>query len=260
VDHTGKSVIVTAGASGIGSAIALGFEKAGAGVHIVDIDDNALGRFSASNPDILATCADVANPDAVREVMEKHLESYAGIDVMVNCAGIAGPTALVEDIDFGDWARCMAVNLDATLMFCQAVIPHMRKAGRGNIINISSTAGWHGYPLRAPYVCSKWAVIGLTKTLAMELGPAGIRANVICPGSISGERMDRVIAAESRTGGVPEEKLRDIYTRGCSMKTFIDGEDIADMAVFLASDGARKVTGQVLNVDGHLESLGGLNE
>jgi NAD(P)-dependent dehydrogenase (short-subunit alcohol dehydrogenase family) len=94
----------------------------------------------------------------------------------------------------------------------------------------------------------------------MELGPVGIRANVICPGSISGERMDRVIAAESRTGGVPEEKLRDIYTRGCSMKTFIDGEDIADMAVFLASDGARKVTGQVLNVDGHLESLGGLNE
>ena len=260
MDYTAKSVIVTAGASGIGQAIVRGFHAANANVHIVDIDENAIADIFAQLPGVLTSNIDVADQESVKAAVARHLAKFHGVDVMVNCAGIAGPTAFVEDIKLDDWARCMAVNLDATLMFCQAVIPPMRKAGSGNIINISSTAGWHGYPLRAPYVSSKWAVIGLTKTLAMELGPAGIRANAICPGSINGDRMDRVIASESKQKGVPEDTLRATYTRGCSLRTFIDAEDIADMALFLGSDAAKRVTGQILNVDGHLEGFGSLDE
>ena len=126
--------------------------------------------------------------------------------------------------------------------------------GRGNIINISSTAGWHGYPFRSPYSSAKWAVIGFTKSLAMELGTWGIRVNAICPGTVDGDRMDRVIAAEAKNRGVSESQIRDGYTGGCSMRTLISGQDIADMALFLASDAASKVTGQAMNVDGHLES------
>ena len=122
-------------------------------------------------------------------------------------------------------------------------------------INIASTAGWHGYPLRTPYAASKSAVIGLTRSLAMELGPWGIRANVICPGSVAGDRMDRVITAEAREKGVTEAVIRSRYTESNSLKTFIDAEDIADMACFLASSQARRVTGQVLNVDGNLEAF-----
>ena len=226
----------------------------------MDVDDGAIQALRAEIPAITATQGDVTDENLVEGVISARVKETGGIDVMVNCAGIAGPTALVEDVSQDDWRRCIGVNLDATFLFAKHVIPHMRSRRSGCIINISSTAGWHGYPMRSPYASAKWAVNGLTKSLAMELGPAGIRVNAICPGSINGDRMDRVIAAEAKNKGVSEQEIRDGYTRGCSMRTFIDAEDIADMAVFLASDNAAKVTGQILNVDGHLENPGGLDE
>ncbi len=255
-----QSILITAGASGIGHAIATGFHAAGANVHVVDVDQAALEKMRAGHPDIYTSIADVADQDAVARVFERHHERFGGIEVMVNCAGIAGPTALIEEIDLADWQRCMAVGLDAVFLCCRKAIPQMRRAGRGCIINISSTAGWHGYPLRTPYAAAKWAVIGVTKSIAMELGPAGIRANVICPGSIDGERMDRVIAFEAAHKNRSEEQIRRKYTGGVSLRTFINAEDIADAALFLASPAASKITGQVINVDGHLESIGGLDQ
>lgn len=257
---SGRSVMVTAGASGIGHAIATSFHQNGDAVHVVDIDTKAVARFSLDYPAIKTTVADVASESDVCRVVDSHIEQFHGIDVMVNCAGIAGPTEFAEDISFEQWRRCFAVNIDAVFLFCGKVIPFMKAARAGNIINISSTAGWHGYPLRTPYAASKWAVIGLTKSLAMELGGLGIRANVICPGSIHGDRMDRVISAEASLKGVSEQTVRDRYTRSNSMRTFIDARDIADMALFLCSDNARTVTGQVLNVDGHLETFWGLDD
>ncbi len=258
MSFSGRSVIVTAGASGIGHAIATSFHRNGDAVHVVDIDAGAAARFSSDYPGIKTTVADVASESDVSRVMDTHIEQFHGVDVMVNCAGIAGPTEFVENISFEQWQRCFAVNIDAVFLFCNQVVPFMKAARAGNIINISSTAGWHGYPLRTPYAASKWAVIGLTKSLAMELGGLGIRANVICPGSINGERMDRIISAEASLTGVSEQVVRDGYTRSCSMRTFIDAQDIADMALFLCSDNAGKVTGQIMNVDGHLESFQGL--
>ena len=255
-----QCVLITAGASGIGHAIATSFAEAGAGVHVVDVDESGLEKLNADHPAILTSVADVVDESAVEGAFERHNERFGGLEVMVNCAGIAGPTALLEEIALADWRRCIGVNLDGTFLCCRKAIPLMRRAGKGCIINISSTAGWHGYPLRTPYSAAKWAIIGLTKSIAMELGPAGIRANVICPGSIDGERMDRVIEAEAVRKNLSAEQIREKYTAGVSLRTFIAAQDIADTALFLASPAASKITGQVINVDGHLENIGGLDQ
>ncbi|MFK8020597.1 MAG: SDR family oxidoreductase [Pseudomonadales bacterium] len=258
-DFKGKQIIVTAGASGIGHSIATSFIRAGATVHVVDVDERALEQFGLQWPDATTSIADVSSESAVDELftnLQQHLPQ--GLDILVNCAGIQGPTAPVEEIAFEDWRRCVAVSLDGTFLCSRKAIPLIRKngsQGRGSIINISSTAGWHGYPMRSPYSSAKWAVLGFTKSLAMELGASGIRVNAICPGSIEGERMSRVIAAEAEKKGVSEQSILDGYTQSCSMRTMIGGQDIADMALFLASDSASKVTGQAMNVDGHLESF-----
>lgn len=225
-------------------------------MHVVDIDPQAAEKFAEEVPEIRVSVGDAASEAEARHIARQHVSAYGGIEVLVNCAGIAGPTAPLESVEFDDWHRCLAVNLDSAFLYCRALIPSMQNAKRGSIINISSTAGWHGYPLRSPYAAAKWGVIGLTKTLAMELGPFGIRVNVICPGSINGERMDRVIAAESRQSGLSQEAVRKKYANSCSLRTFIDAEDIAKMALFLASPAAGRITGQILNVDGHVENVG----
>ena len=254
----GYEVLITAGASGIGRAITESFLEQGARVHVLDIDQHALLCMGESL-DPGATCrltqADVADPCAVAAAFE----NQSALDVLVNCAGIKGPTGPVESLDLTDWRQCIAVNLDATFLCCKQAIPLLRRSSHGSIISLSSTAGWHGYPLRAPYAAAKWGVIGLTKSLAMELGPAGIRVNAICPGSVSGPRMDQVISDEALEKGMPEADVREAYTRAVSLRTFIDADDIADTALFLASPAARRITGQAISVDGHLESFASLN-
>ena len=194
---SGKSALVTAGAAGIGAAIASTYGAAGASVHIVDIDEGALARARAEHPDFLATAADVSNEADVEQAHSVHVAQFGPVDILVNCAGIAGPTACVEDIQVEDWKRCMGVNMEATFLMSRKVLPAMKQARSGRIINISSTAGWHGYPMRSPYAAAKWAIIGFTKSLAMETGQYGMTVNAICAGSIEGERIDRVIAAEA---------------------------------------------------------------
>ena len=255
-----QRILLTAGASGIGHAIATRFHAAGARVHVVDVDPAAVEKMNAEHPSIHTSIADVANEAAVARVFESHHEHFGGMEIMINCAGIAGPTALIEQVKFSDWQRCLAVCLDATFLCCRKAIPLMRAAGKGCLINLASTAGWHGFPLRTPYAAAKWGVIGLTKSIAMELGPAGIRANVICPGSVDGARMERVMAAEAAHKNLSEAQVRERYTSSASLRTFIDADDIADAALFLASNAAAKITGQVINVDGNLENFGGLDQ
>ncbi len=253
-------VVVTAGASGIGRAIAKGFAEHGARVHVADIDADAIGRAEGEWMDtgnFITSVADVSDEGAVKQIFERQRETWAGVDVLVNCAGIKGPTGPVESLSLADWQRCIEVNLQSTFLCCKYAIPMMKEGSKGNIISLSSTAGWHGYPLRSPYAAAKWGVIGLTKSLAMELGPIGIRVNAICPGSVSGARMDAVIAEEAREKKMTEDEVRSNYTRGVSLRSFIEPEDIADTALFLASENASKITGQYISVDGHLESVGG---
>ena len=252
-----KRVVVTAGAAGIGRAIAEAFHQAGARVHVCDVDSDSLAALAGEIPEIGRSRADVADPDQVARLFEDARAGLGGLDVLVNNAGIAGPAGVTEDCDIAAWRHTLAVNLDGAFHCLRHAIPTIKEAGAGSIVNISSTAGLYGYPLRAPYVASKWALIGLTKTLAMELGPHGIRANAVCPGSIDGPRMDRVIAAEAAARGTSEAAVREAYLRQTSLRCFIDAADIAELVLFLCSDAGAKITGQALTVDGNTESLSG---
>jgi len=250
-----KRVLITAGGAGIGRAIARAFCSAGSRVHICDIDGDALGDARNEWPDIGATHADVSVPEQIDGLFDTALSHLGGLDFMVNNAGIAGPTAAVEDCEIEDWRHTLAVNLDATFYCSRRAIPALKAAGGGGIVNMSSSAGLFGYALRSPYVAAKWAIIGFTKTLAMELGPFGIRANAICPGPVSGPRMDRVIAAQAEARGVPELEIRETYTRNVSLRSFIEPEDIANMTLFLCSEAGARISGQALSVDAYTDTL-----
>ena len=242
-----KRVLITAGASGIGRAMAEGYDAAGFDVWVTDVDESALSEVPKS---WTAWCVDARSESGMAEVMAK-----AGpLDVLCANAGIAGPTALVEDIDLADWQTCVSVNLEGAFLAAKHAVPAMKAARGGAIVLTSSTAGIYGYPNRAPYAAAKWAIIGLMKTLAMELGPFGIRANVICPGAVEGPRMEGVLEREAAAKGMTRDQVYEGYAAGTSMRSFVEARDIADMAVFLGSDAARMVSGQVIAVDGHTEN------
>ena len=254
----GLIVLVTAGASGIGRAIARSFLAHGCHVHICDIDRSAIDAFLLENPECSATVADVSEYKSVETVFADLQKRYGRLDVLINNAGIAGPTAALENIEPADWDATVAVNLNGQFYCSRLAIPLIRKAGGGSIINIASSAALFGFPNRAPYAASKWAVIGLTKTMAMESGDSGIRVNAICPGSVEGPRIERVIRKDAEERGKTVDEIRELYTCQTSLKRFIQPEEVAHMAVFLASDLGRGISGQVLSVDGHTESLSSL--
>ena len=251
----GLRVVVTAGGRSIGRAIAEAFLAGGARVHICDIDDASFAELQERYEGFGASIADVSDAAAVDRLFDTALAELGGLDVLVNNAGIPGPVGLLEDVEPADWERTMAVNVTGQYLCARRAIPALRQAGGGSIVNIASTAGLMGYGLRAPYVASKWAVIGLTKTLAIDLGPDKIRVNAICPGTIDGVRMDGVMATEAALTGRTPEAVRDGYLRQSSLRTFIDPEDIAAMVLFICSAAGAKVTGQALAVDGHTETL-----
>jgi NAD(P)-dependent dehydrogenase (short-subunit alcohol dehydrogenase family) len=242
-----KKILITAGASGIGRAMGAAFEAAGHEVWVTDVNAAALEELPRAWRCHQADAVDEAAMAAV-------IGQMGQIDVLCANAGIAGPTAQIEDIDIADWRACVSVNLEGAFIAAKHATPLMKAAGRGAVVLTSSTAGIYGYPNRAPYAAAKWAIIGLMKTLAMELGPHGIRANAICPGAVEGERMEGVLAREAAAKGMTRDQVYDGYAVGTSMRRFVEAEDIANMAVFLGSDGARLVSGQVIAVDGHTEN------
>ncbi|MCL6283891.1 SDR family oxidoreductase [Ruegeria sp. 2012CJ41-6] len=243
-----QRVLITAGASGVGRAVAEAFSEAGAQIWVADVDTQAL---SICPEGWRRTRVDVSDAAGISALFAEIARDWGGLDVLCANAGIAGPTALVEDIELDDWRNCLAVNLDGAFLCAKHAAPMMKAQGSGVMLLTSSTAGQYGYPRRAPYAAAKWAVVGLGKTLAMELGPHGIRANVICPGAVEGPRMEQVLAREAQAKDMTRDQVYRGYASGTSMGRFIEGRDIAGMAVFLASDAARLVSGQVIAVDGH---------
>ncbi len=248
-------VLVTAAASGIGRTIVETLLADGAQAHICDVNAEALAAFQHNHPDVGATLADVSDPAAVDRLFAEAVAHLGGLDVLVANAGIAGPTAPVEEISVQDWQRTVDVNLNGAFYTIRRAVPLIKAAGGGSIVIMSSAAGLFGYPLRAPYAASKWALIGLTKTLAMELGAFGIRVNAICPGPVAGPRIDGVIAAKAEARGVPFGEMSETYLNTLSLHTFIDRQDIANMVQFLTSPAGAKISGQALAVDGHTETL-----
>jgi len=247
--------LITAGAAGIGRAMAEAFISQGRRVHVCDIDQGAIDAFLQANPEASATLADVADVAQVGRVFDELADCHDQLDILVNNVGIAGPMARVEDISPIEWDQTIAVNLNGHFYCTRRAVPMLKAAESGSIINISSNAAFSGCPLRAPYVASKWALIGLTKTLAMELGPFGIRVNAICPSSVEGERIDAVIERDAKRRGKSAQEVRDMYLRQSSMRTFATAADVANLALFLTSDKSARISGQALGLDGHTESL-----
>jgi NAD(P)-dependent dehydrogenase (short-subunit alcohol dehydrogenase family) len=241
----GLRVIVTAGGAGIGRAIAQTFLDAGARVHTCDVD-------ATTRPDSVADVARLADVD---RLFDEALEKLGGLDVLVNNAGIAGPTARVEDIDPADWDRCIAVDLSGMFYCTRKAMPHIKRAGGGSVVNLSSAAGRHGFPQRSPYSAAKWGVVGFTKSLAVEAGPEKVRVNAILPGIVEGERIERVIAAKARATGVSYEEFQRKFLQTTSMHSTVSGQDIANMALFLCTPAGAKITGQALAVDADVRYL-----
>jgi NAD(P)-dependent dehydrogenase (short-subunit alcohol dehydrogenase family) len=203
----------------------------------------------------IAANTDVTDETKMAQFLD-HIESqWGGVDVVCANAGTGGPAGRIEDLDYDAWQACIGLNLNGAFLTCRWAARLMRAQGSGLILLTSSTSGLHGVPYRSPYVAAKWGLVGLTKTLAMELGPAGVRVNAIAPGAVEGERMERVVAMEAKASGKSEPEVREIYAKGSSLRTWVSADDLADMALFLASPSASKISGQVLAVDGHTESM-----
>ena len=249
-----KSVLITAGASGIGRVIAEAFLAQGHQVHVCDISAEAIAALRAEQPLITSTLGDVSVRDQVDQLFVEFKSLYGQLDVLVNNVGIAGPTAALEDIDPDDWDHTINVDLNSLFYVSRQAAP-LLKISKGCMINMASNAALFGFPLRSAYAAAKWATIGLTKTWAMELGPFGVRVNALCPGSVSGPRIERVIAKDAEQRGVSEEAIRNVYQRQNSLRVFVEAEEIAQTILFLCSSAGRNISGQAIPIDGHTEGL-----
>ncbi|MYH58697.1 MAG: SDR family oxidoreductase [Boseongicola sp. SB0675_bin_26] len=250
-----RRIVVTAGASGIGRAIAERFLADGDKVAVCDVDERAVAEFASAWPEATAAVADVTSETEMAAFLGAVEAGWGGADVVCANAGTGGPAGRIEDLDYGEWQRCVATNLHGSFLTCRWAARVMRAERAGLIVLTSSTAGIAGYPLRSPYAAAKWALVGLTKTLAMELGPTGVRVNAVCPGAVEGPRMDRVVAMEATARGVDEAEVRRNHAAGVSMRTWVTAADVAGTVHFLASDAASRISGQILAVDGHTETL-----
>ncbi|MGI8527721.1 MAG: SDR family oxidoreductase [Pseudolabrys sp.] len=244
-----QKVLITAGANGIGREFARAFAATGAKVFVCDIDEKALAAVRAEIPDLIAHHCDMASRTSIERMVPEGVEALGGLDVLINNAGIAGLTHPVEGFPQDDWDRVVAVNLTGMFDVTRLAIPHLKKSQAGVIINMASIAGRYGFANRSPYAATKWGVIGFNKTLAMELGEWGIRANAIAPGAVEGERIVRVFQGRAQISCKSMEDVKADAMAAQSIKEMIDPKDIAALAVFLASPAAKSISGQVLPID-----------
>ncbi len=252
VPQRGLRVLITAGAGGIGRAIAQGFVEADARVHISDVDPGAVAAVSGGA--ISGSTANAGDEIDTARLFDEALGTLGGLDLVIANAGIAGPTGAVSDIATEAWDQTLDVNLRGAYLAARFGLPHL-EASRGAFIAISSVAGRLGYGFRTPYAASKWGVVGLVKSLAVEAGPKGVRANAVLPGVVAGPRMDRVIAARAEQMGIGFDEMRDRYLQKISLRRMVTAEEIAATCLFLASPGGSAISGQAISVCGNVETL-----
>jgi len=251
-----KKIIISAGASGIGWATAKICLSRGAFVYICDLDVKSLNKIKKhplNNKKLFSYECDASNEDEVSNFFNQIKKKTKKIDALINNIGVAGPTGTIEKLNSKDWENTLHTDVNSHFYFTKRAIPLIKKSKNGSIINISSTAGIFGFPLRSPYAASKWAIIGITKTLAMELGKFNIRVNAVCPGTIKGDRMKRVIRDKAKFTKVSRKAIEKDFISMSSMKQWILEDDIGKMCSFLISDDSSKVSGQVISVDGNTE-------
>lgn len=256
LDINGLRVLVTAGANGIGLAIARAFVSEGARVHICDVDDAALTALQQSDPALTSSRCDVSDRSAVETLFKDAQRALGGLDVLVNNAGIAGPTAKVEEMHPEDWDRCVSICLTGQFNCTRLAVPLLRQSTNASIVNISSAAGRLGFAMRTPYAAAKWGVIGFTKSLSIELGPDNIRVNAILPGLVAGDRQRRVLEAKAQQRGISYAEMEKIAFSYTSIKDYVTPQQLADQIVFMCSPRGRTISGQAISICGDTGMLG----
>ncbi|MGN6317164.1 SDR family oxidoreductase [Trinickia sp.] len=252
----GLRVLISGAGSGIGAAIADAFVQTDAQVYVCDVDPAAIEQTKQRNPKLHTGIVDVADREQVDAIVDDAHKKLGGLDILVNNAGIAGPTGDVASVEPEQWERTIATNLNSQYYFLRRAVPVLKASSdRPGIIAMSSVAGRLGYAFRTPYAATKWAIVGLVKSLAIELGPSNVRVNAILPGVVQGERMDRVIAARAQSTGVPFDEMKQQYLDKISLRRMVTVEDIAALALFLASPAGQNISGQAISVDGNVEYL-----
>jgi NAD(P)-dependent dehydrogenase (short-subunit alcohol dehydrogenase family) len=248
-----KIAIITGGGYGIGKQIALKYAVAGAKIAIaarsLDPMKQTCAELEKLGARAIAIQTDVAKEAGCAHMAEETIKAFGRIDILVNNAGIAGPTKRITDMSLAEWQEVIDIDLTGAWLASRAVIPQMDKNRSGNILMISSGAGRRGYPLRSPYAAAKWAMIGLTQTLAGEWGQRGIRVNCICPGAIEGERIERVIRARAESLKQPYEVVKAGFVAQSALQRMATEEEVARTALFLVTESSAGVTGQTINVD-----------
>jgi NAD(P)-dependent dehydrogenase (short-subunit alcohol dehydrogenase family) len=253
-----KKIIISAGASGIGWATTKICVAKGALVYLCDIDLKAINKVKKHplyKKRIFVSETEASDETEVIDFFHKIKKKFKNLDALINNVGIAGPTGTIEKLDSNEWENTLHVNVNSHFYFTKQAIPLLKKSNNSSIVNISSTAGIMGYPLRSPYAVSKWGVVGLTKTLAMELGKYKIRVNAVCPGTIKGDRMKRVIKAKAKLMKVSQKLIEKDFISMSSLKSWVTEEDIGNVCAFLISNEASKISGQVIAVDGNTEKM-----
>jgi NAD(P)-dependent dehydrogenase (short-subunit alcohol dehydrogenase family) len=246
----GRRIVVTAGAGGIGLAIARAFAADGDRVHICDIDEAALQRATDGDPAITGTVCDVSDRRSVAVFVEDAVRTLGGLDVLVNNAGIAGTTAPVDELDPDQWDQVLAVNLTGPFNVTRLAVPHLKRSGSGVVLFMSSLGGRFGYADRSPYATTKRGLIGFAETLAIELGGHGVRVNTVAPGAVEGARIQNVLRGRAEATGRSLAEVQAEALAVQSLKRLVDPDEIAALCVYLASENARSITGQTIPIDG----------
>ena len=250
-----RKVFISAGGSGIGRCIAEAFLKQGDDVFVCDINQQSLQQFKQDYPQLQIAYCDLGQMHAIQPMFETAMQALGGLDILVNNTGISGPTVAADELSFEDWTQVLNLNLNSTFMMTKLAIPYLKQSDSGVIINLSSIAGRRGYPFRLAYSTSKWGIIGFTKTLSMELGAFDIRVNAVLPGAVDGERVQRVLQARADAMNISLEEVTQNALANQSLKQFVNPKHIADLCVFLASDSASSISGQILPIDGDKQRL-----
>ena len=253
-----KKIVISAGESGIGWATTKICASRGAQVFLCDINEKLINKINKNEKyknKIFAYECDASNENDVIDFFSKILKKTKKIDALINNVGIAGPTGTLEKLDSEEWERTLQVNVVSHFYYTKQAIPIIKKNKKGSIINLSSGAGIMGFPLRSPYAASKWAIVGLTKTLAMELGKFNIRVNAICPGTIKGDRMKRVVSDKAKFLKTSKKMVEKEFVSMASMNSWIYEEDIGKMCAFLISNDSARISGQIIGVDGNATRL-----
>ena len=248
----GKVAVVVGSGSGIGREIVLRMGAEGADVVLAGRStgemEEAAGLLRAEGRRALVVPVDLTDPSSITTAAERTFAEFGRVDALVANSGVTGPTKPLTEVDQQEWEETFAVNVTGTFLCAKAFLPTMQEAGAGSVVVIGSMTGKRPMPHRSAYAASKMALVGLVRTLAAEVGPSGIRVNLLSPGGVAGPRLDRVIAGQAQAQGITEEQARAAFTQGSPLQRVVTAGEVADTAVFLSSERAAAITGQDLNV------------